>query len=114
MFSLNSLVIHTFEPISENVVDNEIIIDDKTIWVATCQKDDPTAPTITNQMHTRLGEMYDAVLRKSKNPKHCVECAVSNFQEELELLDFMPLSEIFRNDYRDENDTLDEGLDETY
>lgn len=110
MFSLNSLIIHTFEPISENVVDNEIIIDDKTIWVATCQKDDPKAPTITNQMHTRLYELYEVALRKSKNPKQCIECAVSNFQEELELLDFMPLSEIFR---QDEEDTDQEILDET-
>lgn len=111
MFSLNSLVIHTFEPISENVVDNEIIIDDNTVWVATCQKDDPSAPTITNQMHSRLGEMYDAVLRKSKNPKMCVECQVSNFQEELELLDFMPLSEIFRDDHDTDDDILDKDTE---
>lgn len=112
MFSLSSLVIHTFEPISDNVVDNEIIIDDKTIWVATCQKDDMSAPTITNQMYSRLCQMYDAVLLKSKNPKMCIECQVSNFQEALELLDFMPLSEIFRNEYDDtDNDILDKDTE---
>ena len=107
MFLLGSLVIHTFEPISKNVVDNEIIIDDNTTWVATCQKDDLNAPTITNQMYSRLCQLYDAIVLKSKNPKECPECAVSNFQEELELLDFMPLSEVFRDDTDD--DILDKN-----
>ena len=112
MFSLNNLVIHTFEPRTEKVVDNELIIDDDTLWVATCQQNDPEAPKLPNKMYERLFQLYGLAEAKSKNPKKCVECAVINFQEELELLDFMPLTEVlFADADTHPDDTPEEELD---
>ena len=104
MFSLDNLVVHTFEPQSDNVVDNEIIIDADTIWIPTCEIANPNPPKVPNELHKKIIAMYRVAEAKSKKLKSCVECAVANFQEELELLDFMPLSEVLFPDTPDELD----------
>jgi len=104
MFSLSNLVIHSFEPQGDNVVDDELIIDDKTIWVATCKLGDPHAPKLTNDLYEKVMAMYRVAEAKSKKPKECAECLMMNFRDELEMLDFMPLSELLTPDTPDELD----------
>lgn len=112
MFSLSNLIIHSFEPRTEKVVDDELIIDEDTMWVATCQQDDPKAVKLSNQMYKKLFQMYGIAEAKSKNPKRCAECAVINFREELELLDFMPLTEVlFADADTHPDDTPEDELD---
>jgi hypothetical protein len=105
MFSLNNLVLHTFEPRTENVVGDELIIDNDTLWIPTCQQDDPELKGITNQMYERLLVVYRLAEAKSKKVSECEECAVINFQQELDLLDVMPLRELFVVSDDELNDT---------
>ncbi len=111
MFSLDNLIIHSFEPQSEKVVDDELIIDEETIWIPTCELGNPNAPKLPNDLYKKILAMYRVAEAKSKNPKECVECAVMNFRDELEMLDFMPLKEVLFDDTPDEPDTLDKDTE---
>jgi len=111
MFSLNNLMLHTFEPRTEKVVDDELIIDNDTYWIPTCRQDDPEIKGITNQMYERLLMVYRVAEAKSKKVAECEECAVINFQQELDLLDVMPLRELFVVSDDEPDDTENEGLD---
>ncbi len=103
-------MLHTFEPRTEKVVGDELIIDNDTYWIPTCRQDDPELKGITNQMYERLLMVYRVAEAKSKNLKECGECIVANFCVELEMLDFLPLSEVLFQDTPN-SDELDKNTE---
>ena len=57
MFSLSNLMFHTFEPRTENVVGDELIIDNDTLWIPTCQQDDPDFPKMYSTSTLSVGNI---------------------------------------------------------
>lgn len=107
--------LHQYEPVATNentTPEGEIKITDKTLWIPMCQiaeakskKPDYLYAWEIEAIREAIEKFYKLRIAKQfLNQKECHECIVACFRESLDMLDFIPLSELLREDHEDDTD----------
>ncbi len=112
--------LHQYEPVwsPETDPDDEIAITDETMWIPVCQKGTKNPQTLktkdVKEIVRSLEKFYALDIAKQFiHNKDCPECKVACFMEQVDMLDYMPISEMFQNDSLREEDEEEEGFDFT-
>lgn len=111
--------LHQYEPLAteENVSsDGEIKITEQTLWIPMCQIEEAKSKKPDLLLGWEMRAIEDAInkfyqLRIAKqfmDTKDCQECIVVCFRESLEMLDYIPLAELFRNPHDYDTDEEDD------
>jgi len=101
--------LHQYEPVwtPEDNPEDEIKITEDTMWIPMCQKGTENPDLLTTEERNTIEESLERFYRlkiaqQFKKNQFCKECQVECFNEQLEMLDFMPISEMFSGNTQEE------------
>lgn len=112
--------LHQYEPVAtdENTTeDGEIKITEETLWIPMCQIAEAKSKKPDYLLRWEMEAIQEAINKFHRlgiaeqfmDMKDCHECLVLCFQEELEMLDVMPLRELFPKENEEDEDS--DGFD---